>query len=120
MQQWLEDFQSQVHNRSKEAENWRISVGIGSQDCLSKAFQTLVDDGDPVLMESPAYSYAEGWARVAVPDIKQKEELAKADARCFSRLSSPFLCCLAHTLVVIVLLQWYPRSHYAYGPGARR
>ncbi|KAL7004445.1 hypothetical protein EMMF5_005996 [Cystobasidiomycetes sp. EMM_F5] len=53
---WMESFQAFAHHRNKENENWRMSVGVGSQDCLSKAFQALVDDGDSVLFESPAYS----------------------------------------------------------------
>lgn len=36
-----------------------------------QAFQTLVNPGDSVLMESPAYSYAEGWVRITVPDEEQ-------------------------------------------------
>jgi len=66
---WLEAFQTHVHKRNKDAEGWRISVGIGSQDCLSKAFQTLVNPGDSVLMESPAYSGTLGAIRPTLPEL---------------------------------------------------
>ncbi len=31
---------------------WRISVGNGCQDLLNKAFQTLLNPGDPILVET--------------------------------------------------------------------
>lgn len=35
---------------------WSISVTNGSQDALAKAFETFVQEGDNVLVESPTYS----------------------------------------------------------------
>lgn len=116
--QWLEAFQGKVHNRNQEAENWRISLGIGSQDLLSKvtktfdyilasanreadilgcqAFQLLVDDGDAVLMESPAYSYAEGYSRLIA---SYKDLYRSANAR-FAPISR-FLSLLSRSLYSI-------------------
>lgn len=58
---WIEQFQSKVHNRQKvtqggKGEVWRCSFGNGSQDLLTKTFEALVDEGDSVVLESPAYS----------------------------------------------------------------
>ncbi|TKY84609.1 hypothetical protein EX895_006511 [Sporisorium graminicola] len=61
---WIEEFQSHVHarartkqsNSSKPGEVWRCSFGNGSQDLLTKTFEALVDAGDSVVLESPAYS----------------------------------------------------------------
>ncbi|PWN48502.1 PLP-dependent transferase [Violaceomyces palustris] len=61
---WMEEFQSKVHARprtsvkdTKDAsDRWRVSFGNGSQDLLTKAFEALVDRGDSVVLESPAYS----------------------------------------------------------------
>ncbi|TDL25730.1 PLP-dependent transferase [Rickenella mellea] len=52
---WLTGLQEHAHGR-KAGEGWRINVGSGSQDVLYKAFVALVNDGDPVLIESPAYA----------------------------------------------------------------
>lgn len=35
---------------------WRVTVGGGCQDLLFKAFQTLLNPGDPILVESPVYA----------------------------------------------------------------
>jgi hypothetical protein len=35
---------------------WRLTVGGGCQDLLYKAFQTLLNPGDPILVESPVYA----------------------------------------------------------------
>jgi tryptophan aminotransferase len=44
------EMQTRFHGRKKNP-SWRISVGAGSQDLLYKAFQTLTDPGDTVLVE---------------------------------------------------------------------
>jgi len=58
---WIEEFQAKVHKRpkvkeGKRGEVWRCSFGNGSQDLLTKTFEALVDAGDSVVLESPAYS----------------------------------------------------------------
>lgn len=59
---WIIKFQSRVHARkqvdegNKPGEVWRCSFGNGSQDLLTKTFEALVDAGDSVVLESPAYS----------------------------------------------------------------
>lgn len=60
--EWIEAFQSRIHKRPKVKEGkragevWRCSFGNGSQDLLTKAFEALVNEGDSVVLESPAYS----------------------------------------------------------------
>ncbi|KAI0289763.1 pyridoxal phosphate-dependent transferase [Russula brevipes] len=56
MVEWLTEFQEQEHGRWRR-EGWRVSVTAGSQDAIYKAIQALVDPGDPVLVEKPAYAY---------------------------------------------------------------
>ncbi|PWN53397.1 PLP-dependent transferase [Violaceomyces palustris] len=64
---WLTDFQSRVHGREIVNQGdkldgvagrtpWRITIGVGSQDLLNKAFEALVNPGDVVLVESPVYT----------------------------------------------------------------
>ncbi|KAH8923944.1 PLP-dependent transferase [Atractiella rhizophila] len=55
--EWLTRFQELEHKRSFEGEGkrWRISMGNGSQDLMTKVFDTLVDPGQPVLFETPVY-----------------------------------------------------------------
>ncbi|KAG6330493.1 hypothetical protein ID866_8597 [Astraeus odoratus] len=52
---WFIGLQARSHGRNS-VEGWRLSVGNGSQDLIWKAIQALVDDGDPVLVESPVYA----------------------------------------------------------------
>ncbi|GAA5856269.1 hypothetical protein JCM8547_000846 [Rhodosporidiobolus lusitaniae] len=52
---WLENLQETRHSRPKDA-NWKVSVGSGSQDLIHKAFHSLVNPGDSILIESPVYS----------------------------------------------------------------
>lgn len=52
---WLTGLQEVSHGR-KKGEGWRLSVGSGSQDVIYKAFHALLNDGDPVLVESPVYA----------------------------------------------------------------
>ncbi|KAK1222005.1 hypothetical protein PQX77_015184 [Marasmius sp. AFHP31] len=52
---WLGELQERMHGRKSSVEGWRISVGTGSQDLISKAMSALVNPGDPVLVEHPTY-----------------------------------------------------------------
>ncbi|CEQ38669.1 SPOSA6832_00119, partial [Sporobolomyces salmonicolor] len=52
---WLENLQEKRHQRALDG-SWRVSVGSGSQDLINKAFCSLINDGDSVLLESPVYS----------------------------------------------------------------
>ncbi|CAA7269549.1 unnamed protein product [Cyclocybe aegerita] len=52
---WLHGLQEVNHGR-KRGEGWRISVGCGSQDLIYKAINAMVNPGDSVLVESPAYA----------------------------------------------------------------
>ncbi|GAA5828148.1 hypothetical protein JCM11251_002612 [Rhodosporidiobolus azoricus] len=55
---WLENLQEIRHKRAKvDGEDaWKVSVGSGSQDLINKAFHSLVNDDDCVLLETPVYS----------------------------------------------------------------
>ncbi|KAJ3337805.1 hypothetical protein HDU93_000480 [Gonapodya sp. JEL0774] len=53
---WLRDLQIILHKPPLADIEWDICVTTGSQDGLSKAFEMLLEPGDPVLMETPAYS----------------------------------------------------------------
>lgn len=48
--EFLTEMQTELHGRPRNP-SWRVSVGAGSQDLLYKAFQTLTDPGDVVLIE---------------------------------------------------------------------
>jgi tryptophan aminotransferase len=52
---FLVRMQTKLHSREKDA-SWRLSVGAGSQDLLFKAYTTLTDPGDVVLIEVHAHS----------------------------------------------------------------
>ncbi len=60
--EWIQTFQSKIHARPLVANEqgagkvWRCSFGNGSQDLLTKTFEALVNPGDSVVLESPAYS----------------------------------------------------------------
>ncbi|KAH7102888.1 TdiD protein [Auriculariales sp. MPI-PUGE-AT-0066] len=53
---WLADFQAHEHKRAKDSAVWRLSVGAGGQDMIYKAFLTLINHGDSVLVEAPVYA----------------------------------------------------------------
>jgi tryptophan aminotransferase len=53
---WLTELQERVHGRSSKEENWRISIGTGSQDMVNKAFVAIVNPGDVILIERPVYA----------------------------------------------------------------
>lgn len=73
--EWLEVLQEKKHHRTRDG-SWRVSVGSGSQDLIYKvscgtrsralgatadelvvqAFQSLINEGDSVLLEAPVYS----------------------------------------------------------------
>jgi len=53
--EWVYGLQEKVHGRRK-GEGWRVTIGGGSQDVIYKAVSSLVNPGDPVLVESPVYA----------------------------------------------------------------
>ncbi|KAL0568683.1 hypothetical protein V5O48_013298 [Marasmius crinis-equi] len=53
---WFEGLQEKMHGRKASDEGWRISVGAGSQDLIYKAINTMVNPGEPVLLENPMYA----------------------------------------------------------------
>ncbi|KIJ59657.1 hypothetical protein HYDPIDRAFT_100292 [Hydnomerulius pinastri MD-312] len=55
LNEWFVGLQERSHDR-KSNEGWSLTIGNGSQDVLWKAINTIVDDGDTVLIESPIYA----------------------------------------------------------------
>ncbi|KXS11935.1 PLP-dependent transferase [Gonapodya prolifera JEL478] len=53
---WLRDLQIHLHHPPLPASEWDICVTTGSQDGLAKAFEMLLEPGQPILVETPAYS----------------------------------------------------------------
>lgn len=53
---WLVNLQSTLHRRQANASQWQVAMGVGSQDLLSKTFEALLNPGDTILCESPAYA----------------------------------------------------------------
>ncbi|KAK1221335.1 hypothetical protein PQX77_015855 [Marasmius sp. AFHP31] len=49
---WFEQLQELVHGRKAVGEGWRISIGCGSRELMSKTIQALVNPGGPVLVDS--------------------------------------------------------------------
>jgi len=67
LNKWLVDFNSDFHGREiiekgseKDGEDglssWKLTLGNGSQDLLTKAFTAMLDEGDTALSECPAYT----------------------------------------------------------------
>lgn len=50
--QWIKELQIKMHARS----DFEICIGNGSQEVLTKAFEMLINEGDTILIEAPAYS----------------------------------------------------------------
>ncbi|KAI8641796.1 pyridoxal phosphate-dependent transferase [Parasitella parasitica] len=50
---WLRALQEIEHKPPVE---FALSIGVGSQDLLTKAFDMLIDDGDSILIENPSYT----------------------------------------------------------------
>ncbi|BGP36336.1 hypothetical protein JCM10449v2_000236 [Rhodotorula kratochvilovae] len=55
LNKWIENLQEVRHKRPKDG-SWRVTLGSGSQDLINKAFYSLVNDDDSILIESPVYS----------------------------------------------------------------
>ncbi|GAA5985202.1 hypothetical protein JCM5350_004271 [Sporobolomyces pararoseus] len=82
--EWLESLQEFKHSRSKQGDggNWRVSVGSGSQDLINKAFCSLVNPGDSILLETPVYPGTLGLLKqhdVSLIEIPVDEEGLRPD-----------------------------------------
>ncbi|KAJ3991878.1 PLP-dependent transferase [Lentinula boryana] len=60
---WITTLQEIAHGRKhgmhasgEGEEGWRLSIGSGSQDLISKSATALINPGDSVLVESPVYA----------------------------------------------------------------
>ena len=65
--QWITQLQTHMHKREAVTPGskldgvagrtpWRVTTGNGSQDLLNKTFDALLNPGDVILVESPAYT----------------------------------------------------------------
>ncbi|KZT42180.1 PLP-dependent transferase [Sistotremastrum suecicum HHB10207 ss-3] len=54
MVSWITGLQERSHGR-KPSEGWRVSMGVGSQDVIQKCISALLNEGDSVFVETPAY-----------------------------------------------------------------
>ncbi|KIS70639.1 tryptophan amino transferase (transaminase) [Mycosarcoma maydis] len=65
--QWITELQVHMHKREAVTPGskldgvagrtpWRVTTGNGSQDLLNKTFDALLNPGDVILVESPAYT----------------------------------------------------------------
>ncbi|KAI8975669.1 pyridoxal phosphate-dependent transferase [Mycotypha africana] len=53
LNEWLCQLQKIEHNPPVD---FTLSIGTGSQDLLTKTFEMLLNEGDPILIESPSYT----------------------------------------------------------------
>ncbi|KAI3602371.1 hypothetical protein WG66_011330 [Moniliophthora roreri] len=49
---WFEGLQERVHGRKATGEGWRISIGCGSRELVSKAIRAFIEPGHSVLVDS--------------------------------------------------------------------
>ncbi|KAF8976938.1 hypothetical protein BGZ46_007814 [Entomortierella lignicola] len=52
LNKWLKELQTIQHAPPRE---FAVTIGTGSQDLVTKAFQMLITEGDNILFESPGY-----------------------------------------------------------------
>ncbi|KAI8073257.1 pyridoxal phosphate-dependent transferase [Gongronella butleri] len=53
LNKWIRGLQEQEH---KPPVDFVVSVGVGSQDLISKALQMVINPGTPILVENPTYT----------------------------------------------------------------
>lgn len=53
--EFLTELQETVHKRPRGGD-WSVAVGTGSQDCMVRCFRSVLNPGDPVLLEAPLYA----------------------------------------------------------------
>ncbi|ORX61546.1 PLP-dependent transferase, partial [Hesseltinella vesiculosa] len=53
LNQWIRGLQQQEHKPHVE---YSVSLGVGSQDLITKALQMVIEPGTPILVENPTYT----------------------------------------------------------------
>lgn len=48
------EFQSKWHN--PKGKNWDVIFTCGSQDACAKFYEMFIDEGDPIMVQSPTYT----------------------------------------------------------------
>lgn len=65
---WLTTLQ-QIQHKRDDVQNWRVCVGSGSLDLMTKAFSCLIDEGDSVLIETPVFAGTLGYLQAQPIDL---------------------------------------------------
>ena len=52
--EWMKQFHFNVHNIPYN--NWDLCISTGSQDLITRTFDTILEDGDTIIIEAPTYS----------------------------------------------------------------
>ncbi|KAN0092921.1 Pyridoxal phosphate-dependent transferase [Tylopilus felleus] len=55
LNEWFVGLQERMHGRTS-SEGWRLTIGNGSQDVIYKAVHSILNPGDPILIETPVYA----------------------------------------------------------------
>ncbi|CAO3701696.1 unnamed protein product [Rhizopus stolonifer] len=61
LNEWLKNLQEIEHK--PPVKNYALSIGVGSQDLLTKAFEMVIDPGTALLVEDPSYTGAISYLR---------------------------------------------------------
>ncbi|KAH0832989.1 pyridoxal phosphate-dependent transferase [Lanmaoa asiatica] len=73
VKEWIMGLQEYMHMR-KHGEGWTVTMGVGSQDVAFKAIKALINHGDAILIESPAYAlYVIPMKRFNLQDLAASE-----------------------------------------------
>ena len=51
---WIKEWHFSLHNIPYN--NWDLCISTGSQDLITRTFDTILDDGDTIIIEAPTYS----------------------------------------------------------------
>jgi DNA-binding transcriptional MocR family regulator len=54
---WLKKDLAKTHGKDVNDASWSICVTTGSQDAIGKTLDTLLNDGDHIIVENPTYPF---------------------------------------------------------------
>jgi DNA-binding transcriptional MocR family regulator len=55
--EWLKENLARTHGKAADDNSWSICVTTGSQDAIGKTLDTLLNDGDYIIIEDPTYPF---------------------------------------------------------------
>ncbi|KAI8978924.1 pyridoxal phosphate-dependent transferase [Pilobolus umbonatus] len=67
LNQWLVDLQEIEHKPPMKG--YKVSIGVGSQDVLTKAFEMVIEPGTALLVENPSYTGALSYLKTQPCDL---------------------------------------------------